>query len=147
MTEAACEIFVAMALIHWRQQLIARHKVVALLFTVLTGVAALGQTPARPAAKAALTDAALENAIRQRFAKSKSAQDRFTVHVQGGVATIEGKTAVVQRKGSATRMAKSAGARKVINRIQLSEAAREKASATLAQGRRRAQVKRSEESR
>ena len=65
MTEAACEIFVAMTLIHWRQQLIARHKVVALLFTVLTGVAALGQTPARPAAKAVLTDAELENAIRR----------------------------------------------------------------------------------
>jgi len=144
MTEAACEIFVAMTLIHGRQHLIARHKVVALLFTVLSGATALGQTPALPAAKAALADAALENAIRQRFAKSKSAEDKFTVHVQGGVATIEGKTGVVQRKGSATRMAKTAGAKKVINRIQVSEAARDKASASLAQGRRRAQVKRSE---
>jgi len=62
--------------------------------------------------------------------------------VQGGVATIEGKTGVMQHKGSATRMAKAAGALAVNNRIQLSDAAKQKAAANLATGRRRAQIKR-----
>lgn len=113
-------------------------------------VAALGaqsRPPVRPAGKPALTDMEIEKAIRDRFAKSKCAQDKFTVRVQGGVATLEGKTGVVQRKGAATRMARTAGARQVINKIQVSEAAREKAAATLATGRRRAQVKRSDANR
>jgi hypothetical protein len=66
------------------------------------------------------------------------------VRVQNGVATIEGKTDVVQRKAAATRMAKAAGARQVVNKVEVSTAAKEKASQNLATGRRRAQVKRSE---
>ncbi len=124
--------------------MIARHRLIALLVAVVTALAAQSRPPVRPAGRPALTDVELEKAIRDRFAKSKSAPDKFTVRVQGGVATLEGKTDVVQRKGSATRMARTAGARKVINKIQVSEAAREKASATLATGRRRAQVKRSD---
>jgi hypothetical protein len=116
----------------------------ALLVAMVTALAAQSQPPVRSAGKSVLTDVELEKAIRDRFAKSKCAQDKFTVRVQGGVATLEGKTDVVQRKGTATRMARTAGARKVINKIQVSEAAREKASATLATGRRRAQVKRSD---
>ena len=89
------------------------------------------------------TDAQLEASIRARLAKSqKISQDHFQVHVQGGVATIEGKTDVVQHKGSATRMAKAAGAVAVNNHIEISEAAKEKAAANLETGRRRAQVKR-----
>jgi hypothetical protein len=68
------------------------------------------------------------------------------VRVQGGVATLEGRTDVLQHKGTATRLAKAAGARRVVNRIEVSDAARRKASANLAQGRRRAQIKRSEAS-
>jgi hypothetical protein len=41
-------------------------------------------------------------------------------------------------------MARAAGARQVINKIVISQAAREKANANLAKGRRRVQVKRSE---
>jgi len=115
--------------------------------TILMGLAASGQTPVRPAGNPPPTDVALENAIRQRFAKSKCAEDKFTVRVQGGVATLEGKTNVVQRKGAATRMARAAGAKRVINKIEVSEAARQKAASSLATGRRRAQVKRSEVSR
>lgn len=89
-------------------------------------------------------DAELERAIRERFARSKIAVNRFTVRVQGGVATIEGRTDVVQHKGVATRLAKAAGARRVVNRIQVSEEARQKSSGNLAQGRRRAQIKRGE---
>jgi hypothetical protein len=96
------------------------------------------------ASKPAASDAEIEAAIRARFAKSKSGIDKFTVRVQGGVATIEGKTDVVQRKSAATRMAKAAGAKQVINKVEVSAAAKEKASKNLAEGRRRAQVKRSE---
>jgi hypothetical protein len=41
-------------------------------------------------------------------------------------------------------MAKSAGAKKVVNKIQVGDAAKEKAAGNLEQGRRRVQVKRSE---
>ena len=121
-----------------------KHRILVLVAGLLVALAAQGQTQGRPAAGPTPTDAVLENAIRQRFARSKSGADKFTVRVQGGVATIEGKTDVVQRKSAATRMAKTAGAKKVLNKIEVSEAARRDASANLATGRRRAQVKRSE---
>ncbi len=104
--------------------------------------------PAKPAAPAAaISDAQLEKEIRARLARSKMAGDGFQVRVQGGVATWEGKTSVVQRKGAATRMARSAGARAVVNKIQVDEAARQKSAANLETGRRRAQIKRDESSR
>jgi len=87
-------------------------------------------------------DKAIEAAIREKLAKSKIGKDGFTVRVQGGVAYWEGTTSVVQHKGSATRMAKSAGALRVVNNIKLSEAAKAKAAENLEEGRRRAQVKR-----
>ena len=91
-----------------------------------------------------MSDSQLEAAIRAKFAKSKIDADHFQVHVQGGVATIEGRTDVIQHKGVATRMAKTAGAVAVNNRVQTSEAAKQKAAANLEKGRRRAQIKRSE---
>jgi len=104
-------------------------------------VAALAKhEPAKPK----LSDSQLEAAIRAKFAKSKINQDKFTVRVQGGVATIEGKTDVVQHKGVATRMSRTAGAVAVNNRVQVSEAARQKAAGNLETGRRRAQVARSD---
>jgi hypothetical protein len=97
------------------------------------------KTQQRPTAQ---SDALVEAAIRTKFAKSKIDADKFQVHVQGGVATIEGKTDVIQHKGVATRMAKTAGAVAVNNHIQTSDAAKQKAAANLATGRRRAQIKR-----
>jgi len=100
----------------------------------------------RPAAKGALpklSDAQLERTIRAKFAKSKSSAG-FTVRVQGGVAIIEGKTDVVQHKAAATRMARTAGAAAVNNRVVVSEAGKQKAGGNLEEGRRRAQVKRGE---
>jgi hypothetical protein len=104
------------------------------------------QTHKRPTTGTApkLSDPDLEKAIRARFARSKIGVNHFTVRVQGGIATIEGKTDVIQHKATATRLARSAGAATVVNRIQISEAARQSAAANLAQGRRRAQVKRGE---
>jgi hypothetical protein len=114
---------------------------------LLMPVVLFGQT--KPATRAGATagkeasdDRRIEQAIRARFAESKIASDRFEVRVQGGVATIEGRTDVIQHKGTATRLAKSMGAVRVVNKIEISQAAREKASASLAKGRRRAQLKR-----
>ena len=89
-------------------------------------------------------DAQLEKAIRERFAKSKIAVNKFQVRVQGGTATIEGRTDVIQHKGTATRLARVAGATAVVNKVQVSDHARQKAAGQLASGRRRAQVTRSE---
>lgn len=92
--------------------------------------------------RSAPSDGQIEKDIRERFAASKIAADKFEVHVQGGRATITGNTDVLQHKGTATRMARAAGATDVVNKIAPSEAAREKAAANLTKGRRRAQVKR-----
>lgn len=102
------------------------------------------QRPAASKSAPKLTDAQLEAAIRAKLAKSKIHSDGFQVHVQGGVANLQGRTDVVQHKGVATRLAKNAGATGVNNQIQVSEAARRKAAGNLEQGRRRAQVKRGE---
>jgi osmotically-inducible protein OsmY len=107
--------------------------------------AATGSKPAasKPAAKAGLSDSAIESDIRARFARSKVSADKFQVKVQAGVATLEGKTDVIQHKGSATRMAKSAGAKAVVNNIQISDTAKQKAAANLAKGKHTVELKRS----
>ncbi|MFB3829723.1 MAG: BON domain-containing protein [Bryobacteraceae bacterium] len=94
------------------------------------------------AAAAPSPDLQTEKAIRARFAASKISVNNFQVHVKGGVATIEGRTDVIQHKGAATRLAKSAGAKRVVNKVVVSQAARDRASVNLAKGRRRAQIKR-----
>jgi hypothetical protein len=101
-------------------------------------IAGPGQTApvGKPSAVAAkLPDAQIERNIRAKFAKSKINADHFTVTVQGGIATIEGKTNVIQHKGVATRLARTGGAQAVQNRIQISEEARAKAAAKLAKAR------------
>lgn len=92
----------------------------------------------------AAQDQQIEGTIRAKLAKSKIGKDGLTVRVQGGVAYWEGSTSVVQHKGSATRMAKSAGAKSVVNNIKVTDAAKQKAAENLDQGRRRVQVKRGE---
>lgn len=91
-------------------------------------------TPTRAAAvarPAAVSDAQIDASIRAKLAKSKIGKDGFKYHVQHGVVTWEGTTSVIQHKGSATRMAKTAGATQVINNIQISDAAKAKAAANL----------------
>ena len=128
-----------------------------ILFAALAGACA-GQQAAKPVstvkktaatshpapAQAAQTDAQIEKAIRARFADSKINEDKFEVHVQGGHATLTGKTNVLQHKGTATRLAHAAGATDVVNNIEPSDEAKDKAAANLTKGRRRAQVKRTE---
>ena len=114
------------------------------------GQADLAVKPASPATKrsspghSAVTDAELEKKIRARFARSKISTNNFQVRVQGGAATITGKTDVLQHKGTATRLAKTAGAEQVINQVAVSDAAKQRAANNLASGTRRAQVKRSD---
>ena len=123
-------------------------KLVFALFAALSFCAAA--TPSKPAAAPKvhsaprISDADLERTIRGRFAESKISEDKFTVHVASGIATITGHTDVIQHKGVATRLAKSSGALAVVNNIGISQAAKDKAAKNLASGRRRAQVKRSE---
>jgi osmotically-inducible protein OsmY len=90
-----------------------------------------------PAVKSAavprMSDAQIERNIRAKREKSKmSATERFTVSVQNGVATLSGKTKVIQHKGVATRLAKTGGAVAVRNEIQVSDEAKAKAAAKLA---------------
>ncbi|HUO31862.1 MAG TPA: BON domain-containing protein [Bryobacteraceae bacterium] len=131
---------------------ISRTAAAVLMFAVGTAYAAALTPPVRritavQAARAkapVMSDAQLEKAIRARFAASKISTHHFQVHVQGGVATIDGQTDVLQHKGTATRLAKNAGAVKVVNRVAVSQAAKDKARKNLAAGRRRAQIKRSQ---
>lgn len=96
--------------------------------------ASSGSTPPSRTGRGGLSDAEIERTIRAKLAKSKINADGFTVKVQGGIATFEGKTNVVQHKGVATRMAKTAGATAVVNHIQVSDAAKKKLADQLTKG-------------
>ena len=74
------------------------------------------------------TDAQLDAAIRAKLAKSKIGKDGFRFKVARGVVTWEGNTGVVQHKGAATRMARTAGAVQVADAKAKSAAHLKKAS-------------------
>jgi osmotically-inducible protein OsmY len=96
--------------------------------------AASTTTPVRHTAAAHVaspTDAQLEATIRAKLAKSKIGKDGFRFKVSKGIVTWEGTTDVMQHKGSATRMARAAGAVQVVNNIQVSATGKDKAMATL----------------
>jgi osmotically-inducible protein OsmY len=119
-----------------------------LLLALAAAVAAQphARPPAAPAKAAApkVSDAEIQARIQAKLAKSKIGRNGFKFTTANGVTTIEGKANVIQHKGAATRLAKTAGARAVINNIQISESARAAAKERLASGRRRAQIKRGE---
>lgn len=100
------------------------------LLLILAACLALGAAPAPK------SDAAIEEDIRARLGRSKIASDGFQVRVQGGVATLTGKTDVVQHKGVATRLARLGGATRVVNNIQVGQKAREKAANRISHARR-----------
>ncbi|HEX4165040.1 MAG TPA: BON domain-containing protein [Bryobacteraceae bacterium] len=103
------------------------------LFLSLPGNASASgrSTPTATHANVPHTDAQIDATIRMKLAKSKIGKDGFHFHVQHGVVTWEGSTNIIQHKGSATRMARTAGATQVINNIQISDAAKAKAAAHL----------------
>jgi osmotically-inducible protein OsmY len=124
-------------------------RLLTLACALIVAVAGSGQaatvgkppTPSSTATARRLPDSVIEQKIRAKLAKSKIGRDKFTVKVQNGVAYWEGKTDVIQHKGAATRMAKTAGAVAVVNNIQISDAARLKAAHNLSGAVPRAQVK------
>ena len=67
------------------------------------------------------SDAEIEATIKAKLAKSKIGKDGLQVHVKNGIATWTGNTSVMQHKGAATRMAKTAGAIQVVNNIKISD--------------------------
>jgi hypothetical protein len=87
------------------------------------------------------SDAEIEATIKAKLAKSKIGQEGFQVHVKDGVATWSGTTSVMQHKGAATRMAKTAGAIHVTNNIKISGDVASKAKGNLAGPPRHVQVK------
>lgn len=111
------------------------RKLVSALALAVVFVGLSQATPVvKPVAGASkVPDAQVERTIRAKFAKSKINAEHFTVSVQNGVATIEGKTNIIQHKGVATRLAKTGGAVAVQNHIQVSDSAKAKAAAKLAQ--------------
>jgi len=102
-----------------------------LLVTLAAPIDATTPTRTAKAQQTTSSDAQIEATIRTKLAKSKIGKDGFTFRVQRGVVTWEGNTAVMQHKGSATRMARTAGATQVINNIQVSTSAKAKATASL----------------
>lgn len=87
------------------------------------------------------SDSEIEATIKTKLAKSKIGKDGFQVRVKDRVATWTGSTAVMQHKGAATRMAKTAGALRVVNNIKVSDEATAGAKGNLNGSPRHVQVK------
>jgi osmotically-inducible protein OsmY len=118
-------------------------KTAAVLLLTCAG-AIQAATVVKPAKLPVTSDAAVEQDLRARLARSKISKNNFQVKVQNGTAVITGRTDVIQHKGVATRLARSAGARRVDNRVEISDAARKAAVLNLEKARRRGTLKRSE---
>ncbi len=107
-------------------------RLLVLLLTNLVIVIGLSAAPATSPSRSTAavnrgvtpSDAEIEATLHAKLAKSKVGKDGFKFHVSHGIVTWEGTTAVMQHKGSATRMAHSAGASKVINNIQVTGGAK-----------------------
>ncbi|HEX4227149.1 MAG TPA: BON domain-containing protein [Bryobacteraceae bacterium] len=91
-----------------------------LLAALATPARARSSSTAAAQRTGAVSDSQIEATIRTKLAKSKIGRDGFRFKVQRGVVTWEGTTSVMQHKGSATRMARSAGAVQVVNNIKIS---------------------------
>ena len=87
------------------------------------------------------SDAEIEGTIKAKLAKSKIGKEGFQVHVKDGVATWTGTTSVMQHKGAATRMAKTAGATRVVNNIKVSEQEAVKTTGNITGAPRKVEVK------
>ena len=116
-------------------------KLIATILMCAVGLLSAATPPGRPSAGARQSDAEIEATIKTKLAKSKIGKDGFQVHVKNGIATWQGSTQVVQHKGAATRMAKTAGAIQVVNNIKISDEAKQKSAGSLNGGPRRVEVK------
>ncbi len=102
-------------------------KIFAVLSLFVFSLGVYGQTltksHAQPHSQGKFSDAEIEATIKAKLAKSKIGKDGIQVHVKGGIATWTGNTSVMQHKGAATRMARTAGAIQVVNNIKISDQA------------------------
>ena len=62
-------------------------------------------------------DAGITTCINEKLAKSKMSGEGFQVSVSGAAATFTGSTKVPGRKGGVSGMAKSCGAKSIVNNI------------------------------
>jgi len=103
--------------------------------------AAQASTLTKSHSQGKFSDAEIEATIKAKLAKSKIGKEGFQVHIKDGVATWTGTTKVMQHKGAATRMAKTAGAIKVVNNINVSEQEAAKTMGNITGTPRRVEVK------
>src|SRR5882762_8843770 len=96
-------------------------KIFVVLSLLLWSLGVYGGTLTKSHSQEKYSDLEIEATIKAKLAKSKIGKDGFQVHVKDRVATWTGTTAVMQHKGAATRMAKTAGATRVVNNIKISE--------------------------
>ena len=84
-----------------------------LVLAAITLTSVLAETPR--------TDAEIRQCISDRFLNSPGLKDqKFSVEVSGGVATLSGIAANPGKKGGATQVAKKCGATSVTNNITIS---------------------------
>lgn len=119
LSESICELYAL-----WPTTEAMPRILAFLLLPVLGGMLSLPGAAAAPPKTApvsshSVSDSQLEATIHAKLAKSKIVKDGFRFHVQRGVVTWEGTTAVPQHKGAATRMARTAGAVQVVNNIKV----------------------------
>jgi hypothetical protein len=112
----------------------------AIISLLLVPLASFADKLTRSHSEGKFSDAEIEATIKAKLSKSKIGKDGFQVHVKNGIATWTGSTSIMQHKGAATRMAKTAGALQVVNNIKVSDQAKANAAGNLT-GVRRAQVK------
>ena len=96
-------------------------KAFAILSLLVSSLLTPAGTLTQSHSQGKFSDAEIEATIKAKLAKSKIGKDGFQVHVKNGIATWTGTTSVMQHKGAATRMAKTAGALQVVNNIKISD--------------------------
>lgn len=95
-------------------------RVCAVLSLLAASLSMFASTLTKSHSEGKFSDAEIEATIKAKLAKSKIGKEAFQVHVKDRVATWTGTTTVMQHKGAATRMAKTAGALRVVNNIKIS---------------------------
>ena len=94
-------------------------KIFVVFSLLLWSLGVYGGTLTQSHSQGKYSDAEIEATIKAKLAKSKIGKDGIQVHVKAGIATWTGNTNVMQHKGAATRMAKTAGAIRVVNNIKI----------------------------
>jgi osmotically-inducible protein OsmY len=95
-------------------------KVFAILALFAVSLVANAGTLTKSHSQGKFSDEEIEATIKAKLSKSKIGKDGLQVHVKNGIATWTGSTSIMQHKGAATRMAKTAGAIQVVNNIKVS---------------------------